>query len=93
MLTEKQPNEEQQNLERDIIRSEGEGFGVISQGYAAFRPTRHWSSRVTKSSNALDLEPGIFTWEDPRRIARSLLTSAEKSTRRKTAVINPPCRC
>lgn len=26
----------------------------------------------------------MFTWDDPRRIARSLLRSAERSTRRKT---------
>jgi hypothetical protein len=42
-----------------------------------------WSQRVTQSSNALDLEPGVFTWDDPRRIAASLMASAERSTRRK----------
>lgn len=44
---------------------------------------QNWSAQVTRSSNALDLEPGVFTWEDPRRIARSLQRSAEASTRRK----------
>lgn len=44
---------------------------------------RRWSSRVTKNSNALDLEPGVFTWSDPKRIAASLKRSAEDSTRRK----------
>jgi hypothetical protein len=39
---------------------------------------------VTETSYALDLEPGVFTWDDPRRIARSLKRSAEASTRRKT---------
>jgi hypothetical protein len=43
-----------------------------------------WSQRVTESSNALDLEPGVFTWRDPRRIARSLALSAELSDRRRT---------
>jgi hypothetical protein len=43
-----------------------------------------WSQRVTQGSNALDLEPGVFTWDDPRAIARSLKTSAEASQRRKT---------
>jgi hypothetical protein len=38
---------------------------------------------VTDHGDALDLEPGVFTWEDPRRIAASLKTSAERSTRRK----------
>lgn len=43
-----------------------------------------WSARVTTHSNALDLEPGVFTWTDPRRIAASLKRSAEQSNRRKT---------
>jgi hypothetical protein len=47
-----------------------------------------WSGRVTRDSNALDLEAGVFTWHDPRRIARSLQRSAEQSTRRKA----PPFR-
>jgi hypothetical protein len=38
---------------------------------------------VTETSNALDLEPGVFTFESPRRIARSLKRSAETSRRRK----------
>ncbi len=44
---------------------------------------RRWSQRVTRESNALDLEPGVFTWKSPRRIAASLKRSAERSTRRK----------
>lgn len=47
--------------------------------------TRNWSNRVKRESNALDLEPGVFTWRDPRRIALSLRRSAETSTRRKAA--------
>jgi hypothetical protein len=43
-----------------------------------------WSQEVTQRSNALDLEAGVFTWDDPRAIARSLQRSAETSTRRKT---------
>lgn len=46
---------------------------------------RRWSQKVTESSNALDLDSGVFTWHDPRRIARSLKRSAEASTRRKTS--------
>ena len=42
-----------------------------------------WSQRVTRESNALDLEEGVFTWSDPARIARSLQASAERSRRRK----------
>jgi len=44
---------------------------------------KRWSARVTRESNALDLEAGVFTWSDPRRVARSLKRSAEASTRRK----------
>jgi hypothetical protein len=47
------------------------------------QPSRYWSGRVTKESNALDLEGGVFTWSDPRRIAASLKRSAEESNRRK----------
>lgn len=43
----------------------------------------YWTARVTRESNALDLEAGVFTWADPRRIAESLRRSAEASTRRK----------
>lgn len=42
-----------------------------------------WSQRVTRESNALDLEPGVFTWDDPHAIAASLKASAEASRRRK----------
>jgi Protein of unknown function (DUF3175) len=44
---------------------------------------RRWSQRVTKTSNALDLESGVFTWTNPKRIAASLKRSAEASKRRK----------
>jgi hypothetical protein len=44
---------------------------------------RKWSQDVTEHSDALDLEEGVFTWHDPKRIARSLKASAENSKRRK----------
>jgi hypothetical protein len=43
-----------------------------------------WSQRVTETSSALALEPGVFTLHDPRAIARSLQRSAEQSRRRKS---------
>ena len=46
-------------------------------------PAKKWSQDVTEHSNALDLEEGVFTWRDPRRIAASLKRSAEHSHRRK----------
>lgn len=45
--------------------------------------TKSWSQSVTQNSRALDLEPGIFTWHDPKKIAQSLARSAHKSTARK----------
>lgn len=45
---------------------------------------KHWSQQVTESSNALDLEAGVFCQEDPREIAASLKRSAEASHRRKS---------
>jgi hypothetical protein len=42
-----------------------------------------WSAKVTRESNALSLEKGVFTWKDPKAIAQSLKDSAEASTRRK----------
>jgi hypothetical protein len=47
------------------------------------RDKKYWSGYVTKHSNALDLEEGVFTWKNPKRIAKSLKWSAEVSTRRK----------
>ena len=47
--------------------------------------SKYWSGRVTKESNALDLEKGVFTWNDPRKIALSLKQSAEESSRRKAS--------
>jgi hypothetical protein len=54
----------------------------------AKRSTKHggarWSARVTRTSNALDLERNVFTRGSPRQIARSLKRSAQRSTRRKS---------
>lgn len=49
------------------------------------RPVEGWSRRVTRDSRALVLEKGVFTWDDPVRIARSLRRSAEASRTRKAA--------
>ena len=46
--------------------------------------SKKWSAKVTKESNALDLDKDVFTWNDPKRIARSLKRSAQRSTRRKS---------
>ncbi|MYM57060.1 DUF3175 domain-containing protein [Thalassovita mangrovi] len=49
--------------------------------------TRKWSQQVTETSHALELEDGVFTWDDPKRIAASLKRSAEHSPRRKGTVL------
>lgn len=49
------------------------------------RTGKKWSAKVTKESNALDLEKDIFKSGDPKRIASSLKKSAETSHRRKTS--------
>ena len=46
-------------------------------------PAEKWSQKVTETSRALELEPGVFTWDDPKKIAASLKRSAEASTARK----------
>ena len=45
---------------------------------------KRWSQRVMETSNALDLDPGVFAKDDPRSIARSLKRSADRSRRRKS---------
>ena len=46
---------------------------------------KNWSGKVTRNSNALDLEGGIFKKRSARDIAVSLKRSAERSRRRKSA--------
>jgi Protein of unknown function (DUF3175) len=43
-----------------------------------------WSADVSRRSDALDLEKGVFTRNDPREIAASLKRSAEASLRKKS---------
>jgi hypothetical protein len=50
----------------------------------AMAKPKRWSQRVTETSNALDLERGVFSKKDARSIARSLKRSAERSRRRKS---------
>ncbi len=55
-----------------------------ARGHARGRQgARYWSGRVTRQSDALDLEGGVFKLRDPKRIAASLKRSAERSRRRK----------
>lgn len=51
----------------------------------AHAKSKNWSGEVTRNSDALDLEDGVFELDDPARIAKSLKASAEKSDRRKSS--------
>ncbi len=46
---------------------------------------RYWSARVTRESDALTLDKGVFSHRDPKKIATSLKRSAERSRRRKAS--------
>lgn len=46
---------------------------------------RRWSARVTRRSDALDLERGVFTGRSSRAVAESLKRSADRSRRRKSS--------
>ncbi len=61
-------------------RLTGEGFTMAA---AKKQASKYWSAEVTKNSNALDLEPGVFELDSAKRIAQSLKRSAEQSKRRK----------
>jgi len=67
--------------ERELHVQHGKTGGVDG---ARSDEQKQWSQRVTQCSNALDLESGVFTWDDPVAIARSLKASAEASDRRKS---------
>jgi uncharacterized protein DUF3175 len=58
-------------------------LNIVSRKTKRAGKNKRWSSRVTKKSNALDLEPKVFRSQSPRKIALSLKRSAERSTRRK----------
>lgn len=46
--------------------------------------SKRWSQRVTRESDALTLERGVFTKRTPRAIAKSLKRSADRSRRRRS---------
>jgi hypothetical protein len=49
------------------------------------RRARRWSSHVTETSDALDLDPGVFRLRSAREIALSLKRSADRSKRRRSS--------
>jgi hypothetical protein len=48
-------------------------------------PNKKWSAEATAHSDALDLQPKVFTKKSPAEIAESLKRSAESSDRRKSS--------
>lgn len=68
---------------REVRKTGGRRRANAAGGRRGTAPRRRWSQRVTERSDALDLERGVFTLDDPRQIARSLKRSAERSRRRK----------
>ena len=50
----------------------------------AKKAPRKWSKKVNETSDAMDLEQGVFKGNDPKKIAQSIKRSASKSKRRKT---------
>jgi hypothetical protein len=48
------------------------------------RGRKRWSQKVTRESDALTLESGVFAKRSPHQIALSLKRSAERSRRRKS---------
>jgi len=46
---------------------------------------RKWSAKVTKTSDAMDLEQDVFKSDSPKHIAASVKRSAERSRRRKSS--------
>src|SRR5262249_28118776 len=67
---------------RGRTRARTKAYGRRHGGGA--RRTKRWSQRVTRTSDALDLESGVFTLRSPHAIALSLKRSALASQRRKT---------
>ena len=52
---------------------------------ARSKKSKRWSQRVTDTSNAMDLEAGVFKSRSAKAVASSLKRSAERSQRRKAS--------
>lgn len=68
-------------MPRHTTRSKTKGSHQGRQGQK--QKGRRWSADVMRRSDALDLEPGVFTKGSPTEIASSLKRSALRSKRRK----------
>ena len=64
-------------------QSPGAGRSAAAKRSPARKQPKRWSAEVTRHSNAMDLEAGVFTLKSAKSIAASLKRSAERSGRRK----------
>jgi hypothetical protein len=75
---------------RDFLKTKTFGLAAIRTTpttvtyMAPTKKKKRWSQRVTATSDALDLDKGVFSLDSSRAIARSLKRSADRSRRRKT---------
>lgn len=65
----------------------------VKKSGAKKKAPRKWSKKVNETSDALDLERGVFKGSDPKKIAQSLKRSANESSEEKLHHINQPCPC
>lgn len=66
-------------------RPSGSPDGLSHLGTTMPSTKTRWSQHVTETSNALDLEAGVFHRTSAKKIAASLKRSAEASQRRKAS--------
>jgi hypothetical protein len=79
------PRKHRAKARKIAVRKPTSGRSLRRKPAVRHEPARRWSARVTRDSDALDLEGGVFTLDDPGRIAGSLKRSAERSTRKKSS--------
>jgi hypothetical protein len=74
---------------RQAVRSSKASAHVAGRrgrtGSAKKASAKKWSAEVMQKSDAMDLQPGVFTLRTPAAIARSLKRSSEASHRRKSS--------
>ena len=68
---------------RAVPRKSAAKHAAKRYGNGGATTKKYWSGRVTRESDALDLDKGVFSSSDPKRIAASLKRSALESHRRK----------
>lgn len=72
-------------MKKGVTGPRGRGIRDAKSGPVKKSISGNWSAKVKRESDALDLEQGVFTWKDPKKIALSLKSSADNSTRRKSS--------